>query len=214
MSDYAPERPRIPRLIYRRSVFASASPSMEPEAVWPQTGMSGTPHQTYPSLRPINDAIARRAPNGRPRPSSRSRRRSGENPRLSRYTFCPLRALPKSRRAYRGRIWRRADSTPFPANCSRPVGTPDVDMLHAEKWSRWSGVWMRSIFDLQRNVLTPIDSDDWPSGERACGCRIILPQHATRSLRLGCSANVRKGRLWYLSSQWGFAGSSRRASIA
>jgi hypothetical protein len=87
MSDYTPERPRIPRLIHRRSVFAPASPSLEPEAVWPQSGMSGAPHQTYPSLRPINNAIARRAPVGHPRPSSRSRRRSGGNPRLSRYTL-------------------------------------------------------------------------------------------------------------------------------
>jgi hypothetical protein len=87
MSDCMSERPRIPRLTHRRSVFAPTSPLMKPKAVWLQTKMSSSPHQLYPNLRPINNAIASRTPLGRLRSSARSRRRSGGNPRLSRYTL-------------------------------------------------------------------------------------------------------------------------------
>jgi hypothetical protein len=159
MSDYTPGRPWISRLIHRRSVFSPASPSLEPEKMWPQAGASGTPHEMYPSLRPFSDAIARRAPGGRPRPASRTRRRSGG---ICRDTLFPSRDSPRLRHACRGPTWRYADFTPSRRNSWSPVGMLDADMPLAGKWFHWNGVWTRYIFALPRSVLMLIASDDCP----------------------------------------------------
>jgi hypothetical protein len=84
MSNYTPSsRPGV----RRRSVFAPLDPDGEVEVGWPHSRVPGVSRTVSQALRPVSDVLTRRGSHGRNLRPLRARRRSGGNPRLSRYTL-------------------------------------------------------------------------------------------------------------------------------